>query len=417
MAAPIKPLALGPFPSGMDNRRPEFSMKGDARKGEGDFVRSAVNADVSTQGTISRRQGYTQILAGNDCHSFWSNGVEAYMVDGTTLLRVRNLESMPSTSAVRSDLVPGRPMSYVHTPLGIFYSNGQVLGRLSPDYATAAPAGLRVVPAVAAIAGSLPAGRYGFCFTCRDGQGQESEATPMAWLELAANSGVLLTGLPNDGSLITVYMTEPNGAIPMRACTAPGLTEMILTLPVLGARCLTLLMGRMPAGDIVRHHYGRLLVASGNVLYYSEAYMLGLLRPSKGFIQFPDPISIVQPTSGGVWVCADQTYWLGGMDIAAAQLDAKLPYGGVPGSGAEVPNSNDVFWMSPRGIVLGTQEGEAKNLQEEHVAVPPADFAASLFRETNGLRQMAASTFGADLNRMAANSFMDAEVIRKQVTL
>lgn len=416
MTAKPRSLQLGPFVPGMDNRRPEFKMRG-SREDGGDFLRSAANADISSQGTVKRRQGYTQVLAGTDCHSFWADAGDAFVVDGTTLKRLTNLQGTPAATTVRSDLTAGRTMSFARTPTGIFYTNGQVLGRLSPDSPTAAPVGLTTAPTISAIPGSLGDARYGICFTRRDYLGAESEATLPVFVDLPASSGLRITGLPGDAADTSIYMTEPNGSVFMRVGLTQAASADIVVAPNLGARCATFMTARMPPGDIVRHHYGRLLVAAGSVLFYSETYMLGLYRPTKGFIQFPAKITVIEPTSGGVWVCADQTYWFAGLDIATASADARLPYGGVANSGGQVPNGNDAFWLSPRGLVRGTQDGVVKNLQEAHVATPAATFAASFFREREGLKQMGAATFGSSPDRMAASSFMDAEVIRKKVTL
>lgn len=416
MTAKPLSLKLGPFVPGMDNRRPETRMHGRAEDG-GDFFRSAVNADISNQGTAKRRTGYQQVLSGTDCHSFWAGENEAFFADGTELKRLTNLEGTPVATTLRSDLTPGRAMSYAKTPLATFYSNGQVLGRLSPDSPTASPQTLSLAPALVEVSGALLAARYGFCFTRRDATGAESEATTPVYIELGATGGVRIMGLPGDAVDTVVYVTEPNGSTFLRHAVARSTQLDVTVVSANGARCPTLMLARMPAGDIVRHHFGRLLVASGPVLYYSETYMLGLFRPSRGFIQFPSTVTVVEPTSGGVWVCADQTYWLPGLDVAKADLDAKLPYGGVANSGLEVPNSNDVCWMSPRGIVRGTQTGEVTNLQEARVATPAAEFAASFFREHDGVKQIGAATFGIAPDRMAATSFMDAEVIRKKVIL
>ena len=158
-------------------------------------------------------------------------------------------------------------------------------------------------------------------------------------------------------------------------------------------------------------------MARDKLLMYSEPFANGLFNATRNYVPFVSPITAVEVTSGGVWVCADQTYWLAGADIAAAQLDAKLPYGAVPGSAGTEPNTNNVFWMSPRGLVRAGQDGSIKNLQEEHVAVPAAGFAACYFEEHDGQKRIGASQFDVGSNRMAAASYMDAEVVRKGVVL
>ena len=83
---------------------------------------------------------------------------------------------------------------------------------------------------------------------------------------------------------------------------------------------------------------GRLLVAVGSLLIYSEPFMPGLYRPSKNYIPFPAPITVLEACGAGVFVAADKTYWLGG-EITAASLAEVLPYGAVPRSGGTDPSA------------------------------------------------------------------------------
>jgi hypothetical protein len=425
MVARTKSLDLGPFIPGVDNRRPEFKMKGDPRADKGDFLRFAVNADITAQGTVKRREGYTNVLAGGDCHSFWADGPDAFMVDGTTLKRITGLPGVAIATTMRTGLTPGRPVSYVRAQTSIYYSNGIEIGRLGATERGVSTPSLAVLPtATASGAGVVGAlARYGVCFSYLDAAGEESAATTPTWVDAALGQSILITNLPaafpSGAAALVVYMTLANDSTLQRArtLTAPSTSITLALGTALGARCPTLQLQPMPAGDIVRQLSGRLLVVKGSVLYYSEPYRLGLFNPTRGYLLFPSDITVVETTSGGVWVCADQTYWFKGLDIGAADLDAKAPYGGVVGSGGQVPNSNDVYWMSPRGVMRGTQEGVLSNLQEAHVAVAPSSFAANYFRENDGMKMIAESLFAVEPNRMAASSYMDAEIVRKKVIL
>lgn len=421
MTARIQPYQLGPFVPGVDNRRPEFKMKG-AREDRGDFLRSAVNTDISAEGTVKRRSGYVRRLVGADCHSFWSNGANTFMVDGTALLKVTGLPDNATTAQIRNDLTPGRPMSFVSAPDSIYYSNGQVIGRLTPSPAAVNTPPLRTPPSATAIGGSLPPGTYGLCFTHLDDTGRESGSTAPIYITLENPGGIRVAQLPTvfpAGAVATiVYMTSANDQILMRAVrtvSTPSTID-IAVQPALGARCVTLLMRSMPPGDIVRYHDARLLVATGPTLFFSEPFMGGLHNPMRSYIRFAADITVMEPTSGGLWVCADQTYWLPG-DVGSTELETKLPYGAVRGSSGAVPNSTDVYWMSPRGIVVGGADGTAENRQESRVAVAAARFSAGMFREVDGRKQIAQSLFAPEPNRMAAASYMDAEVVRRKVTL
>jgi hypothetical protein len=179
---------------------------------------------------------------------------------------------------------------------------------------------------------------------------------------------------------------------------------------------MTLLLRPMPAGDVVRWLNGRLYVAAGDTVYYSEPYAPTLFNPARNYILFPSTISMLETCQNGLYVAADQTYWLGG-DPSGASLDPVLPYGAVPGSSVQSPVKNECFWMSVRGLVRGDQNGVATNLQEAFVAVEPAQAGSTLFREQDGVRQVLSSLFGGEQTVTAARSYMDAEVIRKETIL
>jgi hypothetical protein len=121
-----------------------------------------------------------------------------------------------------------------------------------------------------------------------------------------------------------------------------------------------------------------------------------------------------------VYVVADQTYWLAGADIMAADVVPVLPYGAVEGTGRLVvpdQGAQKVWWFSHRGLVVGNSAGQVANLQEKNVSVEKASVGAALYREQNGVRQVVSSLFGAETSRAAASSFMSAEIIRKESML
>lgn len=423
MAAGLERFELGPFVPGVDNRRPETKMRGKPEDG-GDFLRFAVNADISEVGNITRRAGYAQALAGSDCHSVWTEGADTFMVDGRSLRRIKGLPSLAAATTLRADLTLGRHVSYARANRVVYYSNGVEIGRVTAAGASPVCTPGPSLPVVTSgSGGALKAGRYGLCFSHLDAAGEESAATAPTWVDAADGSTITVTGLataaPTGAVSRVVYMTAPNDSVMQRALVTTTFAASLAfsTMPALGARCATMLLSPMPAGDIVRHHGARLLTASGSVLTYSEPYMLGLTNPTRNYLPFPATITVVQPTPGGLWVCADQTYWLAGLDLAKSNLESRAPFGGVTGSGGATPDENTAFWMSQQGLVRGSAAGELAFVQDKHVAVAQAGFAAGFYREFDGRRQFGEALFAVEPNRMAAASYMDAEVIRKKVTL
>jgi hypothetical protein len=382
-----------------------------------------VNVDVSSTGSVKRRRGYASIISGTDCHSLFAGARATYFVDGTDLKKVMNLGTNPTTTTLKSDMAAGRHVSYTEVGDSIYFSNGATIGRIDATgvHSLGCP-GLASEPVAAyAAGGSLQPGTYRLCFAFVNAAGEQSGTTVPITITLAAAGSIVVSGLPTSFppgvAGLLVYATPPNSDALLHAVTlsAPAAT---ITLPTLsyGGRCQTLLLARMPAGDIVRELNGRLFTAVGNALFYSEPYAHALTNPERNYVVLDAPITVIETMNNGLYVVADQTYWIAG-DIANAELNPVLPYGAVLGSSGQIPHKNECWWVSARGIVIGDQDGQVRNVQEDNVAVDPAQAGAGLFREADGIKQVLTSLFSAGASGAAARSYMDAEIVRKGTTL
>ena len=415
----LQPGQFDTFAAGMNNRRPDFKMKGEA----GWFLRSIVNADVTTEGTLHRRPGYARVVDGSACRSLWSDGTNTFYADGANLIRLTGDNPFTATTLYTA-LFGDNPVSFTSVGLDVYWSDGAVLRRIDAtgDHPNGVAPLLQDPTVTAASGGSMSSGRYIVACTLRNADGEESASSFPVQVDVtggAISVANLPAAWPTGVSALAVYMSSTNGSELMRAAllTAPATSLSFVTMPALFEPCPTLLLAPMPAGSIVRYLNGRLLVASGNTLFYSEPYALALRNPASGYVVFPKPITVLEPVDNGFFVCAEQTYWVGG-DVATAELIPVLPYGGVAGTGGQAPVSeNAAFWMSPRGMVRGNMDGSVNNLQETNVAVDAAQAGAVLFREHDGMKQALASLFGERPTLMAARSWMEAETVRKGVVL
>jgi len=403
-----QPTPIGPF-LGIDNRVPDNTLARVERgRKVGDYLRNAVNVDLTNSGTLQRRAGTTLEQAGSDCHSLWAEGEHAFYVDGTTLYAHPH-------EAVATWLTPSLPVSYAALGTDVVWSNGAVIQRIRNG--ASGPLGVPVpnpAPAVTVSAGgSLDAGLYMVAFVATSPDGEESGATWPVQLDVPANGAISVASLPANTA---VYVSPLNGDALFFAGTFGGSVTFSVT-PAQGQQLRSIGMRPMPAGQIVRFHNGRLLVASGSTLFYSEPFAPALHNPARGYIPLISRITIMEPVANGVIVVADKTYFLAGDDIEQAQLVEKLPYGAVEGTAARTEKDLSVWWFSERGMVMSSEEGEVKNIQEEHVAVAGARVGAGMFREQNGVQQLVTSLFGSEASVAAASSFMDAEIVRKESML
>mgnify|MGYP001767131063 CR=1 FL=1 len=410
MSAATAPI--GPF-VGINNRLPDHQL-GIVERGRkaGNYLRNAVNVDLTAAGTLQRRKGSALAQAGTDCHSLWSDGGTAFYVDGGTLYQY------PRT-ALRSGLVPGRRVSYCETPAGdVIWSNGTVMERIRAG--ASAPLGLAVpnpAPTVtASMGGGLHAGVYQVAITATNADGEESGATWPVQVSVADSGRIEITGLP--GGMTNIYASPVNGDALYLAATTTASSYIIPIMGMLGQSLQTLGLQPMPAGEIVREHGGRLLVSSNSTIYYSEPFGYGLHNPLRGRIHFGDRITLLAPVQDGCYVGTETaTFWLPGGDIEKTEIVELLPYGAVPGTDVEIEDRAGLAWMSARGLVVADAAGQAKNVQEGDVSIGSARVGATLYRDQDGMRQFIAALSGVIETSAPAANYLSADAARKESML
>lgn len=407
--APVKFSNFGP---GLNNRcdpsRLGFTA---ADRSQSTYLYGADNVDITSAGFLRRRRGTTGALLPGAAHSLWGDGA----ADGYAVMDGNLVELTTSAGALVARVLEGgfthAPVTMARMPTGaVVWSDGRRIGAVLEGVAgELVPDAPNPVPAVQPVAGSLPAGHYLFSFTRITDRG-ESAATQPTRIEAPGATGFVFTGMTPD---VAAYMSGPNGDILTRT---DG--DTVVALNDSGARAETLLLERIPAGQIVRHYSGRLLVARGPMLAWSETYRYGLWNPGRNFIQFEAPITVVEPCRDGVFVCADRTYWLPG-DLAGTQLREVLPYGGVAGSGASALEDEEprVFWVSPHGLVVGRPTGTVAAVQENALVFAAASRATALYRRRDGLNHLVYARQGVEPLAQAARDFTNVELHRKETVL
>ena len=407
---------------GLNNRRPDFRL----RTKDGSFLRAASNAVVSDAGTVKRRSGYVEEFAGTDCHSFWVDSATdtGFYADEATLYRVTAAGGGLRREALVADLVRGRQLTYARAGTDVVFSDGVTNRCIGSDGER--PFGVPGLPAVPTVTtssgGSMLAGVYLVCFAFANDQMELSGTTPALQIDVPANGALVLSGMPAAWPAgvdqLIIYVSPPNDQTMYaeQRLYAPATSATVSTLSGAGMQVTTYLARALPPGRILRYFGARLYVVDGPLLWYSDVYSPALCSSSRSFVQFPAPITVFEPCDDGVFLVADQTYWLAG-DIESTTLRQVLPCTAVFGSAGNLPQTKQCYWMSSKGMVLAGPGGAAELLQDENVVVGRAAAGASVVLEQDGQRHAVSSLYGAEGAVAAARSYMDAEVIRKGTTL
>lgn len=416
-------VALGPFTKGVNNRRVDHALGSAGQFGgvANDMLRSAVNVEIDDTGRVSRREGYSVVYdPAEPLHSGFECPAGVLFAEGRALKLLN-----PDTGVVtllRADLALGQPVAYVEVNGETYYSNGVVTGKVvngaARQWGVELPSGL---PSLSAISGALPAGVYQVAVTFENASGEESGSGLAVTVDLAENQGIDIVDIPGplgvEVAKVNVYCSAANGDVLFRiAQLQPGISSFkLLVASFEGARLATQFLAPLPPGRVLASANGRIYSGYDNVVFYTEPLAYGLCRPSTNFLLFPAPVRVMAGVSDGLYVVADQTYFLSGSDPAKFESRVVLPYSGAFGSAAQIPTEPDAWvWYGDRGLVTARAGGQVKAVQEEQLALDPAVKGASLHVEQDGKRQIISLSAPASYaSSAAAQGFVDMEIRRK----
>jgi len=398
-------------------------------------VRELLNVDLSNSGGISLRPGYTKIFdaGGDSVHSLFSSRLHTVFCQATSL---KTLDPDYSATEIKAGIDPNNYMSYAEVNAELYFSNGVDTGIVYED-SSVAPWGVKEPTGQPLLtlnaSGGLWEGTYQVAITFVDSNGQESGSSLAETIDVPADNGITCSLFPSndDAAFINIYLTAPNGTELYHRAQVPMGTASVdfVTNPDKYGKALeTQFMEQMPAGHIVRYFKGRMWVAVGDMLVFSPGLRYGLYDPRHTYFRFPARITIVQPVQDGVYVVADQTYFLGGTD--PMQMEQRVVYsdGAIEGTGLNVPPTmikEDefdtlpdylAFWYSSNGAVLGLPGGQVQTITEDVLDIPAFGRGASLMKNENGIRQLVTSlSTRGNASGFGASDSVTAEVRRNGV--
>lgn len=396
---------IGPIPAGMDNRAAEHTMP------EG-TARNVVNTDIDNLGRLRRRPGFTRVYSGLDIHSGFACEAGAFFVEAGNL---KQLHADYTTTIVW----PGvrGPVAHCFWNGVLYLSDGVVTkklvrGELLP-WGQEAPG----PPILATTTGMLLPGLYVAALAFVADDGQEHQPSRLTTIRLHEPGGILFVGLP--AGRIRLYLSTADGAVLYHVTDrTDGSNYLVADNSYEGGQVLTTTgITSPPAGNIIRPYAGRVYVADKKTVWYSEPFSPERFRRATNYLLFPDDVSLMEPVAGGIWFAAGTATWFyaGAPDADEAggfQINQVFSYGAIAGTSARLPDGR-VMWQSPRGAILA-YGGEAKNVQEPHVAPDIAATGAGLFMEQDGGRKYLAALHQPQMGVGAIRSWMDAEIIRRK---
>ncbi len=384
-----KTVSLGPFTDGLVNTARDYVLPKSA-------ALDILNLDVTDEGNLVSRQGYSQTVAVDNGHSLSNQGDKVLFANGSELGVITALAPLAMTT-LRTGLQI-LPISYAELGERVWWSNGTDSGRCNENN-TDSPWALPTpdpLTSVFAGVGTLPVGEYRLALTYSMADGEMSAGSEIYSFTQVSDGSIelILPSAPAGVEYTNVFCTVADGDVLHRAVTVTAATGTvsITAMPEgmeLGERAFC---APMPAGEILAVHGGRLLSATGRFLFYSNPFDFGQYCPAKNYLHFPAGVSIVAPCEGGVFIVADKTYWYDGADIATAGRRTVLNSSGVKGTKFDLPIQRSVGWFSNDGFVIGAPDGSVSTPQvTKGFKAPVAISGNTQVRQTNGMTHLVCS--------------------------
>ena len=388
------------------------------------FARRAQDVDISNDGVISRREGFEMFVELEGANSFWSDT----QVPFALVAAADTLYNMDTSGALTAlvDTLTGADVHYCMTPLGVYWSDGQVSGGVDV-LGSVSPWGVETPSNVLAsiTGGSLSPGTYGVTATFVNGQ--EGGAPALRFVTLNATGGIAVTvGLAMDAAIdeARVYITTPNGQEPQYAGScAPGGSLTISAAPR-GRPLRTQYLSPLPALRYPALSKGRMFGAVDRWLVWSEPMYYGLWNPTKNFISLRGQVITMLALSDEAGFCAyigtdRYTYRFAGDSLETASLTILSHVGVMPGSMARVaPDAVKLdgvsvwvpVWIDARGVPFAGVGGGMQQLHDKF-AYPQLGQVAAVFDQRGGDSRYLVSGRGSAPSVLAFKDTLTATVI------
>lgn len=424
------PIALGPW-KGANNVLDEAASAYAPPKQPSDphpYLREAVNVDLDDEGYIRRRHGRRKLVELTNGHSLASIGPWLLVMDGDTLQWVDTSMSPPTPRPLAGGLSP-TPMCWAYAGGSAFGCNGVDLIRVDPGpgakpWSVPPPA----PPDLSPTSGNLPPGQYLVALSCVTADGREHGARRPEMITLADTGGiqVSIAGVSPTADQINLYLSDTNGDLPYyHSSVSQGTSAVDLVSPAPTTDPITVLglAGPPPGVDRVASFGGRVLVAEGKALYWSQPLAYHLFDWVRDVQLLPSRVTMIAPLNGGFYLADEQSiYWVEGTDPTSWRPRFVLEARSARGSPIILPErtlpqvdkpGTVTVWVTSDGLVAGAEDGTVQLLHQGTLALDIYQRASVLYRRHTGVRQLlAALDQPAQPNQLQATDRADCVVTR-----
>ncbi|MBD1554770.1 hypothetical protein [Pseudomonas typographi] len=387
---------------GINNRAPWRSLP------EGS-ARDIVNLDPMPGGGIALRRGYQQVYAGSAVRGALAVGNYVLIADGTSLCCYDT--TTDSSTVLKTIAGAGRFNGAVLNDELFFCTENETLRFKDGVLRTWGVQTASSHPVPTIVAGGLAAGEYQCAITFVDAYGDEGGTVSPLLITVTDDTGLQFTlPTPPEGGFCRLYVGPRQASTLYLQFEGSG-TALITSIDDSTARLETLNCRTPVVADFIEAHNAVLLMADGAVLWHTDPMHPHLRSPMRGFLQFGASIDGVMSSDGGVFVAADQTFFIAGLETDQAQQLKVFPHGAVRGTFTRTAD-NHAAWMTRYGIAKSDGQGGAALLSADRFVPEIAASGQSGLLESNG-NQLVVTTMTPSQsgNPLAAADYYDVEIV------
>ncbi|EIK96052.1 hypothetical protein PMM47T1_13870 [Pseudomonas sp. M47T1] len=409
MAQPT-PINRGPWPNGIDNRSNWRAVPGGS-------LRDSVNVDPLPTGHLNLRSGYELAVEGTALRGALAVGRFILLADGTSL-RAFNVDTN-TTTTLATIAGAGRFVGDLFNDELFFCTENQTLrfkDGVLRDWGVTTVSN-QPVPTIGT--GGLLAGEYQCAVTFVDAYGDEGGTVNPLVITVTDGASLDFTlPTPPSGGAVRLYVGPPQASTLFLQYEGSG-TFSCSTVAQDTARLETDLMRSPVVADFVARLNGVIAQAEGKVLWLSAPLRPHLREAGRRFFQFAADIDGVVAAENGLFVLADQTYFISGVETDDPSQVTVFPHGGVRGSMVETPD-NHAAWMTPYGLAKttgqrlapGSGTGMAALISAARFLPEPATSGASGVLELNGNQLVVSTMHRAEGdNPLRTSDYYEAEIV------
>ncbi len=393
------------------------------------YLKKVLNFNIDKTGNISKRKGYAKVIGGN-FSSLWAseNGLGCYGTLNGDLVRIYQdystevLQSNIGSSKISFEEIDGIIYYCSNDTTGIINNGVRRSWGIERNWNS---------PTLSSTAGNLPAGIYQFTYTWVYADGRESGCSRASVISVPDNSGVSVQiGAAPSGALYArVYCSSHNGSqLYYHGISNPSSTYLVTNIKDAVDPLRFFNIDKAPNGHITKYYRGRIYVASGNILWYSEPFQYEQFRLDSNYFEFPEGIREIMPVEDGIWIGSDKLYYLSGEEPEKFKRSTKEHVKIVAGTSTKISGSYihldntpiGYKWLvtSDLGIWVLFNQGLCINLTAENVSLDRADSGTSLFLQDSGINQyLSILKTNSNPNNSVFGDLVETQIIRNGIVI